>query len=329
MEKIFNTVLLLALPASGKSEVRKYLDSLSGEELKRDFHMGDTLQLDDYLYVHMMREIDENLRKEGLESVFFYSNERPFIEKISWGVLIHLVNEDYDDLMNKRMIKTDNAAEYLCKRYDAARIKLGAESLFYKGDKPIYPEDKWNRILKNLESESRRIIDEKHAGYPDTFDGKTIVMEFARGGEDGSSYPLPWGYQYCLGQLHPDILSNAVILYVWVTPEESRRKNQERAKPNASGSILHHGVPEEVMYKEYGCDDINYLIETSDKPGFVKAEAVNGKAFYLPIGKFDNRVDKTSFIRNNQWKPEEVKALHDGIKAGVDSIMKSFESVNT
>lgn len=328
MKDVFKVVLLLALPASGKSEVRKYLGSMPAEELKKDFHIGETLQLDDYPYVHMMRQIDEELKKAGEETVFFASHDRPFLEKISWGVLIELVNEDYEDLMARKTISTDNAAQWLCKRYDAARIKLNYPPLFYKDNKPVVPEEKWNKILADLEQECKGIIEEKQKGYPHSFDGKTIVIEFARGGADGSKMPIPWGYQDCLKILHPGILSNASILYVWVTPEESRKKNRERAKPNASGSILFHGVPEEVMYKDYGCDDIDYLMETSGKKGFVKVETP-GKTIYVPIAKFDNNTDKTSFIRDANWKQdtEKVRSLRDGIKQATDELMERF--VNT
>ena len=56
MAEILDVLLLLALPASGKSEVRRYLASLTPEQCRRDFHMGPTVQLDDYPYVHMMRQ---------------------------------------------------------------------------------------------------------------------------------------------------------------------------------------------------------------------------------------------------------------------------------
>lgn len=330
MEKIFNTILLLALPASGKSEVRKYLASLTQEELKKDFHIGENLQLDDYPYVHMMRRIDEEFVKAGEKPIFFYTLDKSFIEKISWGVLIHLVNEDYEDLMARKIIKTESCAEYLLKRYDEARIKLNHLPLFYKNNKPVVSGEKWEKILANLERESKDILDEKQKGYPDSFDGKTIIIEFARGGAHGAKMPIPWGYEDCLKILHSDILANSSILYVWVTPEESRRKNRERAKPNASGSILHHGVPEEVMYNDYGCDDIDYLIETSDRKGFVKIKTFTDRIIYVPIAKFDNNIDKTSFIRDENWKEdkEKMRAIRDGIKSATDKLIENYATIS-
>lgn len=70
------------------------------------------------------------------------------------------------------------------------------------------------------------MLKEKQDAYPDSFDGKTIIIECARGGPDGASMPLTGsdGYQYSLPMFCPEILENAAILYIWVTPEESRRK---------------------------------------------------------------------------------------------------------
>lgn len=325
MEKLFKVVLLLALPASGKSEVRKYLGSLPAEELKKDFHIGENLQLDDYLYVHMMRRVDEEYAKAGEAGAFFLGENRPYKDKASWGVLQILVNEDYDDLLARRMHSTEGAAEQLLKRMDAAFVKLGKQPLFYKNNKPPFSEDVWQKILASLEPEAKEMMLEKQKQYPDTFDGKTIIIEFARGGDAEENPPLPAGYEYCLKLLDPKLLNDAAILYIWVTPEESRRKNEERARPNASGDILFHGVPLEVMLRAYGCDDINYLIEKSDKPGLVKVETAT-RTFYVPIAKFDNRNDKTSFIRDANWKEdaEKVKALRDGIKLATDKLIENY-----
>jgi hypothetical protein len=99
-----------------------------------------------------------------------------------------------------------------------------------------------------------------------------------------------------------------------VTPEESRRKNHERTDPNDPGSILHHGVPMAVMLGDYGCDDMEWLIRNSGRPDTVRVET-RGRVFHLPVGRFDNRVDKTTFVRaeRSAWRPADVEALHRGL----------------
>ena len=92
---ILDTVLLLALPASGKSEVRRYLDLVDSDSRVGDFHLGPTVQLDDFPYVHLMRRCDESLRAIGEPSIFFEADDQPFRDARDWGTLIELVNEDY------------------------------------------------------------------------------------------------------------------------------------------------------------------------------------------------------------------------------------------
>ena len=45
---VFDVVLLVALPASGKSEVRNFMANIEPERLQREFHIGENLQLDDF-----------------------------------------------------------------------------------------------------------------------------------------------------------------------------------------------------------------------------------------------------------------------------------------
>ena len=324
MSETFDIVLLLALPASGKSEVRRYLANVPGAELKKDFHIGDTLQLDDFPYVHMMRRTDDELAKLGKERIFFKSGDKPFINPKDWGTLIHLLNEDYHDLMKKNVVKADSAADLLMRRIDKAGEKAKLAPRLNGLDK-----DTWAKVAKELEKEARAMLDEKHAAYPASFEGKTIVVEAARGGPDGSSMPLkaPFGYEYSLGEFDPEILKKAVILYVWVTPEESRRKNNARANPNDPGSILHHGVPMDVMLNDYGCDDMEWLEKHSDVPGTITVKNA-GVQYRLPIGRFDNRVDKTSFLRapKPEWPAAQVQAVRDGIKSATDKLYSMLTS---
>lgn len=318
MSETFDIVLLLALPASGKSEVRRFLANVEPERLKKEFHIGANLQLDDFPYVHMMRRADDELAKLGKARIFFKAGDKPFQDTKDWGTLIHLLNEDYRDLMGKNVVKADSAADLLMRRIDAAGEKAKIAPRLAKLDKAA-----WTAVSAALEKEARAMLDEKHAAYPESFEGKTIVIEAARGGPDGSTYPLqdPLGYQYSLRELDPEILKRAVILYVWVTPEESRRKNTARTNPNDPGSILHHGVPMEVMLNDYGCDDMDYLEKTSEVPGTITV-AAQGKKYHLPIGRFDNRVDKTSFLRveKKDWDPQMVADVTNGMKGATDKL---------
>ncbi len=324
MSETFDVVLLLALPASGKSEVRRFMANIEPERLKKEFHIGANLQLDDFPYVHMMRRADDELLKLGKDRLFFKAGDRPFIDTRDWGTLIHLLNEDYRDLMARNVVKTGSAADLLLKRIDKAGEKAGISPRLAGLDAAA-----WKTVAAALEKEAADMLSDKHAAYPASFESKTIVIEAARGGPDKSTFPLPapLGYQYSLAELDPEILKKAVILYVWVTPEESRRKNTARTNPDDPGSILHHGVPMEVMLGDYGCDDMDFLEKNSEVPGTITVNA-HGTKFHLPIGRFDNRVDKTSFLRveKKDWDPKMVEEVTNGIKGATDKLYSLFSA---
>ena len=69
-----------------------------------------------------------------------------------------------------------------------------------------------------------------------------------------------------------------------------------------------------VMLGDYGTDDMAWLIEHSGRPDAVKVET-RGKTRLIPVARFDNRKDKTTFVRGDRaaWKPENVQALHSGL----------------
>jgi hypothetical protein len=320
MPKTIDVLLLLALPASGKSEVRRYLANLTPDQCRNDFHMGPTVQLDDYPYVHMMRRVSQEAQKLGQAGTFFDADELPMKEPLDWGMLIELLNEDHDDLVKKNRATPKSAADWLFSRFDACRAKVGAKPALGSLPAPVRL-----KMADILEKECAKLLKDKNAEIPDTLAGKTVVMEFARGGADGSKMPLPrpYGYQYSLSVLSEAILARASALYVWVTPEESRRKNRERTDPNNPGSILNHGVPLPVMMGDYGCDDMDFLIQKSDRPDTVKVEKA-GKSFRVPVARFDNRKDKTTFVRGakDAWKPEDVKALHGGLADAFSHLIK-------
>lgn len=322
MSNVFNTVLLVALPASGKSEVRNFMANIEPERLQEEFHIGANLQLDDFPYVHMMRRIDNELMALGEERLY-YPGEDPFIDGRDWGTLCQLLNEDYKDMMNRTVVNPESAAEYLMERMDRASMAVGLPPR----NSLLKPEVR-KAVAEKLEAEARKMLDDKHAQYPESFENKTIIIECARGGKDGSSMPLTgtFGYQYSFPQFCPEILENAVILYIWVTPEESRRKNNARANPDDPGSNLFHGVPMSVMLGDYGCDDMEYLLEHSEINDTITVESC-GRTYHLPIGVFDNRVDKTSFLRadKSEWDPAMVEDVTAAIRTATDTMWKNYK----
>lgn len=318
MSKHIDVLLLLALPASGKSEVRRYLASLSPEQCHDQFGIGHTVQLDDFPYVHIMRRITDELCDRGHTGMFFLSPALPFRDPVDWLTLIELINEDYDDLVHQRKPAPESAALWLFDRIDAARVRAGGTAIIATLDEALRRE-----IAQPIEAEARKLLADKVAEVPDSLEGKTVVIEFARGGADGSPLPLvhPFGYKASLAQLSPAILEKSSILYIWVEPEESRRKNAARTDPNDPGSILHHGVPLAVMYGDYGVCDMAYQLQQSAKADTVQVDK-GGRTYFLPLGRFDNRVDKTSFIREDesQWSPADVEALQTGMRAAFDQL---------
>ncbi|MFC1706829.1 hypothetical protein ACFL59_08420 [Planctomycetota bacterium] len=325
MGQTLDIVLLFALPASGKSEVRKYLDGLTPEQCREEFHMGPTLQLDDYPYVHFMHRIDDELKKRGQPYVFFKGPVRPFQDNFEWGTLVEMLNEDYRDLLGQRVQEVPSAAQLLFDRLDEAHAKVGLSRAL--GEVPYRVRCE---MAEAMEEECARELARKNSVCSQDREGKTIVVEAARGGPHGASFPLtpPHGYGYTFSCLSEEILERASVLYVWVTPEESRRKNVERGRPDGQGSILFHSVPLEVMLGEYGCDDLEWLIGQSDRPDTIKVERVSEetgpdgtsryvmKTYYLPVARFDNREDLTTFVREDRsaWAKEDVDKLHDGLK---------------
>jgi len=327
--QILDIVLLFALPASGKSEVRRYLANLSPEKCRDEFHMGPTLQLDDYPYVHFMHRIDDELAKHGWHYVYYKGPHRPFQDDWEWAALVELLNEDFDDLARGRQTRVQSAAQHLFDRFDRAHAKVGLPEPL--GDVPYRIR---RRVAEALEEECAAELETKNKTCSEDPEGKTIVIEAARGGPNGAAFPLtpPVGYQSTFQQLSEQILGRAGILYIWVDPEESRRKNIERGRPDGQGSILHHSVPMEVMVGQYGCDDMDWLIKQSDRPNTVRVERIfedvapdghvtyRDRVFHLPVARFDNRSDKTSFVREDPagWADPDVAALHGGLKKALD-----------
>ncbi len=319
-------LLLLALPASGKSEARKFLDTIKEEERLEKFKIGNMVQLDDFPYVFMMRRISEELENLGYNGAYYRSNVLPLIDPNDWGALIYLLNEDYEDIINNNKTHPVSASEWLFERLDVAREKNGQEPILSKLPKKI------RKILsKKLEKESQNILNDKihEISLYEKPGKKTIIIEFSRGGADGSSMPLPepYGYRYSLPKLNKAILKKASILYINVSQEQSFDKNEKRADPNKPGSIMNHYVPKLVMYNDYGCDDINWMMDNSDRKNFIYVIKNEDQKYYIPISILENMTDDTSFIHKDEslWKKESIDKFHKSLKDSLEGLSSCEE----
>ena len=335
-KKVLPILMFRALPASGKSESRRFFKSLTPEEMAQ-FHLGDSsVQVDDYPYVDALEKIDVYCRETLGTTVFKDPNTRLFLNGYEWGVLTYLINEDYLDVkkLDKKIPEEyeQDPVKWLFKRYDDASEKTGKvprrfEELEKKSDKEKFAEFK-----KKCFDLCKTLLHDKYDNIPLSLEGKTIIFEFSRGGAKGSTFPLkePYGYQYTLSLFDEDILNNANILYIWVTPEQSFNKNKQRALEGLQGKSqtvstqlsLNHGVPDSVMNNEYGTDDFEYLISQSKNGKYVPITK-NGKEFKVKAGRLDNRMDLTSDFRKPQkdWTKEQIEKMTQAMVKAFDALI--------
>ncbi|MGC4115007.1 MAG: hypothetical protein QM765_10435 [Myxococcales bacterium] len=319
MPRPLEVLLLVSLPGSGKSEILRYLGSLPPEQVRADFGLAPIVSLNDYPYVHLMRRISQESQKLGLQGVFFDANELPMKEPYDWGVLVELLNEDYADLTARRRSVPPSAAEWLFGRLDAARAKVGAGPAL-----ETLPAEQRTKLAAALEPDAASLVKDRNDRIANAPAERTVVFEFSRGGKDGSAMPLPapFGYGYSLGVYADSILGRASIFYVWVTPDESRRRNRLRAGPASLFAL--HQVPLPVMMVDYGCDDIDHLLKHSDHPDTVKV-VTRGRTFYVPAVRLDNRKDRTTFLRGprESWPEADTKGLHAALAEAFAKLHKA------
>jgi hypothetical protein len=267
--------------------------------------------------------VDEELEKLGQKRAFYRAKNDRFIFQADWGLLLRMVSDDYAVL--KHDLPTPPADPFpLFARFDRHRRDLGGAEVFA----PLAPSTR-ERLAAALQPKTDHLFSEQWGRRQGTVAGKTVVMECARGGPDGATMPLkpPAGYAFSLGNYSPEILERAAVLYIKVTPEESRRKNKARFRPGEEGSDLHHSAPDVVMYEDYGCDDIEHLIQASGVESAIRIEA-HGRSWVLPIAVFDNTDDKTTFLHAEprDWKPEHVAAVRAGLYGPMQGLWKAYEA---
>lgn len=124
--------------------------------------------------------------------------------------------------------------------------KVGKGRLFSRKDGPNYALTD-GAMYKFLTECFNREIPKQYLSRPSFYEEGTLMVEFSRGGENT--------YEYALNRFLPEILRRAAIMYVQVTPEESRRRNEARYQEKLAHSILAHKTPDEVMDRFYPYDD--------------------------------------------------------------------------
>lgn len=325
MKKRIQTLLLLALPASGKSEVRKYLTYLMKQGRSEELHLGAIAELDDYPWVEAMRHVDEIFLATRKTKLFYDGPDKPFHDPREWLTLIELLNEDYTDIVTQTRQHAQPFYITLLERIERAATRTGLPPRL----RIPKNSDQWVTLFNRMEPMARAFFEKKKWNIPGSLDKRTLIIEFARGigKSDNALTAWPRGYHASIAQLCPAILENASILYIWVTPEESRRKNKERSTPPPGfegDTTIFHGVPEIVMENDYSGDDLDMLEAKSDYPHTVEIKA-HGRIYHLPIARFDNRVDKTTMLRGKpeDWPTDAVAAVHEELKRAMDMLINT------
>ena len=279
------------------------------------------VELDDFPYVFFMRRISEEMEKLGIEGAYYRSSAFPLTDPKDWLMLIHLINEDYLDIINKKTAETTDASLWLFTRLDNARKKIGSPPVLSK-----LPREVLTQLSDTLQKEAQTLLEDKNKEIQKYTPNHTIVIEFSRGGPSQATFPLPYpyGYEHALPHLDKKILGSSKILYIQVPPEESRRKNEERKDPNNLGSILHHYVPLTVMHTDYGCDDMPYLTEHSERPGYITIQK-DSQYYYIPISIIENHMDDTSIFRQKKsnWNKKNILSFQKKLQYSLKELIEN------
>ncbi|MEW6512053.1 MAG: hypothetical protein AB1428_13970 [Bacteroidota bacterium] len=132
----------------------------------------------------------------------------------------------------------------------------------------------WNLYIERINLHYRKML----AKDPEYHRQKTTLIEFARGGERG--------IEEALEHLDGGILSQAGLLYIKVSYEESVRRNRKRARKGEEGSILYHSLPDEKMEFYYKTNDWESLAARHPK-------ALTVNEIRVPYAVFENEPEKT------------------------------------
>jgi hypothetical protein len=154
--------------------------------------------------------------------------------------------------------------------------EMGYERLHTDADGFFIHHGLWNLLVRRLELDHRKLL----ADNPEFARRGTAIVEFSRGGEHG-------GFSTAFSHLSDPFLSQAAVLYIDVSYEESLRKNRRRFNPDRPHSILEHGLPD---------DKLEALYAASDWPDFSAASPthLHVRKVRVPYVVFPNEDDVTT-----------------------------------
>ncbi len=95
MSDTFPVIILIGRPAAGKSEIIDYLKKLSDDERRERLHLGQLVEIDDFVWVWQIFEDDdirEKLGRERQNSTRDYYFSDPFL----WNFLIGKIDLDFE-----------------------------------------------------------------------------------------------------------------------------------------------------------------------------------------------------------------------------------------
>ena len=103
----------------------------------------------------------------------------------------------------------------------------------------------------SLVNQFNNVITQKYLTNPAFYEDGTLLIEFARGMDDG--------FRESLERFDPAILKRGAILYIRVSFEESFRRNSSRYKPGQEESTLFHKVPDRDMLGFFRDNDWDHI----------------------------------------------------------------------
>jgi hypothetical protein len=158
---------------------------------------------------------------------------------------------------------------------DDIRARHGRPRLSTTPDNYFLDPFTWNLFVEKMNLEfARRLACDAHY-----LENRTVILEFARGGENG--------FGEAFSYLSEEILTRAAIAYVSVSFAESMRRNRRRARPGLEHSILYHSVSEEKMEAYYKTNDWDKL------SGGEREGVIHIKGRPVPFAVFQNEPEKT------------------------------------